>query len=358
MERRKKALAILTGPQRLLQVFWLTLLYSEYDWSLLIHRFSEDNKALEEVKEYCVRAESFEKIYIDEDSALYSNIKEKIICFLKMFFYFIFGKRKMYCRKKLEEYVDIYEYDLLCLTSSNSIIEGAALNFSDEIQTIMMQDGLLDYVYSQKSFYGVHKLVGKLLFKMKYFNYLELKGFYFNRNCIKYATNPAQIIDKSFLEIRQLFDKSKVSEDEYEKILKKVYQIEEVDYDVILFSSITQSIRENEDMEKLREWLNQNYKGKRILIKKHPHDIYPYEWDELNISCKYTNIPGEIIIKLAKKAEFIYAFPSTLLLSMIYEDGYDYKIIKYQSGMQESYVHNVQECFELLNIQEDKRVCL
>ena len=127
-------------------------------------------------------------------------------------------------------------------------------------------------------------------------------------------------------------------------------------YDVVVFTYLSQSLEANEDHEKLRRWLGECFKDKKILIKKHPRDTNLYHWSELNITCQYTEIPGEIIIKLAKNAKFIFSDLSTLLLSVIYEEGYDYEVIKYVSGMTKSYQYNVEQLLNWLKIEKDRYV--
>lgn len=356
----EKALAVVAGPYRLMQVLWFTLLYPEYSWSVVLLRYGENLDDLAEMENICKRSGKFSAIYTAVTATRFSSMFEMIKVFLQMIFFFFIGQRKKYCRRLVETYLGQFDYSLLCLACSYSLFEGAVLNFSDEIPTIMMQEGLGDYICHEKSEFGLFmRLGGKLLFKMKYVNFLGLKGFAYNKNCIKYATNPERLAEKDFLEIRKLFAGNETLEKDFQNLLGEVYQVEELDYDVMVFSSITQSISKDDDIERLRAWLYNHYKDKRILIKKHPQDAFLYQWDELNLTCKYTNVPGEVIVKLAPNVKFIFAFPSTLLLSMLFDRGekeYDFLLVKYVSGMQERYNESFEKTVRVLENVGDRYI--
>ncbi len=354
---KKKALAVVTGPYTLMQVFWVILFYTNYEWSVVLHRYGESKEQLLSLKEHCVRSGCFQDVYIMENTPLFLGTWGRIVEFIKMFFYFLTQKRKKYCKRLIESCIGKLDYDLLCVPTSYSVFSGALLNYSDEIPTIILQDGLADYVQPKMEEYGFcMNIIGRLLFYMKYVNFLALDEFYFQQYCIKYATDPERLRDKNFMEIRRLFDENKVSPKEYEDFLREIYQVGELNYDVVVFTYLSQSLEANEDHEKLRRWLGECFKDKKILIKKHPRDTNLYHWSELNITCQYTEIPGEIIIKLAKNAKFIFSDLSTLLLSVIYEEGYDYEVIKYVSGMTKSYQYNVEQLLNWLKIEKDRYV--
>ena len=337
----------------MMQAIWLTLLHPEYSWSVVLLRYGKNKNNVLNMKKACELSGRFEKIHVVISDIKYFGKLKLIVIFIKMFIYYLFGKRKKFCKKLIESSIGEFDYDLICISSSYSVFEGAAMNFADEIPTVMLQEGLVEYIHPKTQYDLLTRIGGILLFKMKYMNLLAHTNFYYNKYCTKYATNPERLIDKSYREVKKIFDESFVDFHDFETVLKKMYDIEELDFDLIIFSSISQSICENNDMNNLREWLNNHYNGKKILIKKHPQDTYLYKWNELDITCKYQDVPGELLIRLAKNIKLIFAFPSTLLFSVIYEQGYDYSILKYCSGMTTAYQSNFKQLIETLQIKGD-----
>ena len=61
---KKKALAVVTGPYTLMQVFWVILFYTNYEWSVVLHRYGESKEQLLSLKEHCVRSGCFQDVYM------------------------------------------------------------------------------------------------------------------------------------------------------------------------------------------------------------------------------------------------------------------------------------------------------
>lgn len=357
-DKPRKALAVIAGSYRLMQAIWFALAYPEYEWSVVLLRYGENTDNIKEMERHCLRFGCFKNVFIVITTSRFSGLLDKVIDFSKMFFSYILGNRKKYCRQYIESYIGTFDYDLLCLASSYSLFEGAVLNFSDEIQTIMMQEGMDDYVESYIKSDIFTKIAGQLLYRMKYVNFLGLRHYPHNENCEKYATSPDKIIETNYLKKSLLFDENKVHLEKYENLLKKVYDVyDDFDYDVVVFTCAESfSRKRNEDKNKLRTYLCDNFKDKKILIKKHPQDIYEYDWVGLNIQCKYLAVPGEVIIKLASKAKFIFEFPTTILLSVVYDGKYDYVLIHYCMEMIDSYEHDFKDGVDFFQLSESNIV--
>ncbi len=354
-DKEKKALAIVAGPYRLLQTLWFTELYKEYKWSVVLLRYGEDLEILKSMKEDCKRVGRFENIYTVVTVSRFSSLFEKGKEILEMLFFYLIGQKKIFCKQLIEKNIGTFDYDLLCLASSYSIFEGAVLNFAKDIPTIIMQEGMADYIEPTVEYNKIYEIAGKLLQKMEYVNFLCQKSYNPYKYCVKYATIPSKILDTNFKEIRQLFDAKYVDRDIFSDIIKKTYNIKtEINkFDLIIFSSVTQSKVPGEDIEKLRQWLNLHYKGKKILIKKHPQDICNYDWKELDIEIKFTNIPGEVLLQLLNTNHILFAFPSSILLEVVSRDYFFYDVIFYKNNMRKEYQDNFKDCVEFLQIPKN-----
>lgn len=353
-DKEKKALAIVAGPYRLLQTLWFTELYKDYEWSVVLLRYGEDLEILKKMEKDCKRSGRFKKIYTVVTVSRFSSFFEKIKEITEMIFFYFIGRKKYFCKCLIEKNIGSFDYDLLCLASSYSIFEGAILNFAKEIPTIIMQEGMADYIEPSVEYNKIYTIAGKLLQKMEYVNFLCQKSYNPYKYCIKYATIPSKILDVNFKEIRQLFDSTYVNKEIFSNILKKTYDIKTdiKKYDLILFSSVTQSKVPNEDIKNLRKWLNLHCKNKKILIKKHPQDTCNYTWEELDIEINFTNIPGEVLLQLLDTKQILFAFPSSILLEVVGSGRFLYDVIFYKNSMRKEYYDNFKDCVDFLNISQ------
>lgn len=351
---KKKAVVVVSGSYVLMQAFWIALAYPDYEWTVVLIKSSDSNDGLYVNKKLCENSGVFKNVILVESSDKYANIFEKMCIFMKMFLYYFIGKKKTYCRKYVEDRIGTFDYDLLCVGSAASFLEGAVLNFSDEIETIIVQEGLGDYVFVDMNYDFITNIAGKILYKMQYVNYLFYTSYPLNQNCIKFATAPEDLPDKRYKKIYKLFDNDIVNAETYSELLNKVYNVEiENNYDIVVFTSITFSDEKYSDSARLVEYLRKEYSGKKILVKKHPRDEYEYDFGELDVECKYTDIPGEVLIQQLDKAEFIFAFPSTLMMSVVYDDKYTYKLINYVTGMSKAYNDGFGDMVKYLKIKDE-----
>lgn len=326
MEKKKKALAVVAGPYRFYQVLWLYTQFQEYEWSILILPYGEGDKNAKEIQKHCETLGIFKNIYHSNMTGQNSSKWEQLAILMKMFCYFIVGQKKKLMRKIICEQTEGLEFEVAFVGCEYSIIEGAIIGLADEIEVNIFEEGLGDYV-PKKKYPGLDfkEIVSYVICKMGYFSpyqYFELKN---TKYCKKYASIPEKIKSRHYKDIKQLYkdeDGINLKEKNYVALCQKVFdlKIEKVlDSEVIFFTLPLKEyvINIKKEEEKLHSWFSQNYKGKKILIKKHPRDEYLYGWDDLNIEFINEKIPAEVIANYVYSQEIVMLGISTTILSLI-----------------------------------------
>lgn len=352
MQKRKKALAVVAGPYRLLQVLWLTLKYKEYDWSVVLLRYGENLSVVENLKKACLDSGVFQNVYTAITVGRYSTSIQKIRETLKMFFYYLIGKRKTYCLKLITNYISNFDYQLLCVAGSYSFFEGAVLNFSSDIETLIIQEGLPDYIKTTTNYNKITDLASNFLYKMGYINLKANPDFGFYNTCTKYAALPDKLRYKGFKKTEYMFDNSLIDKNTFRTLIQKFFPVEAETYDAVLFTAPLQLYSKN-DFSELIQWLEKNYKNKRILIKKHPQDTADYYCENVKIFNKYTEFPGEVLLQCVSKCRLYFLFPSNMLIDIVRNPEVDYYVIHF-TGLDAAYEKNFKRAVEFLEISSQK----
>ena len=125
--------------------------------------------------------------------------------------------------------------------------------------------------------------------------------------------------------------------------------------DIIFFTSpINVDFNYSDYQRKVIIFLEQNYKGKNIIVKRHPRDFLTYDSPLYNSHYVNFEIPGQIISDYYDCSK-IYAYPSTVIL---FEKDIDkIQILKFHGIDNERYLNSfehkkMKEC-KIVDIQKD-----
>lgn len=338
---KRKAVVAVAGPFRLYQAIYFTYLYPDYEWDIIIMAYGSKEEAKENIREFSEKSERFKNIYISKTLTQFSDFKTLLIECFKMTFSYIFGKKEQYSKKMILDTVDEFNYDLICVACSYSLMEGALLNFAKYTTTILMEEGMDDYIEHEVNLNFLKKVAAKLLFKMGYINLLCDNSYEPLKECEKFVRYPQIIRRNNYKKVNKMFDFSLVDEGVFNKTVEKVFEIEEENYDVVIYTTPPWMYNLEKEYFKFERYISDMYNGKKILVKRHPQDTYLYKFEGVDAVEKYKEIPGEIIFEHWKKSKHIFLFPSTVLLGMI-ENIDACELFKFSNAENEIY----NECFE------------
>ena len=165
-------------------------------------------------------------------------------------------------------------------------------------------------------------LTGFLFSQMGYFNpgcHFEMKN---TRLCVKYSSRPDMLKYRKYRRILPLFAGGKDVKQKYRALVERAYAVGEIsldEYGVILLTNPLEDFVKDGTAyyELLHQWLREQYKDMRILIKKHPRDGYTYQWDDLRCDFMNPDIPAEVFLSLIGKQKVFLMYASTLLISLL-----------------------------------------
>lgn len=356
MKVRKQALAVVAGPYRFYQTLWLYTQFPEYEWSILLLPYGNGDKVEMDIHSKCDKLGIFKKIYHASMVGQNSNTCDQVIIMFKMFIYYILGKRKVFMKKILLSQTEGKDFDAYFIGCEYSIIEGAIIGLADEKEVYIFEEGLGDYLPRKKyPSLSLKEIACYIVSRMGYFSpytYFELSNSAF---CTKYASLPKSLSDRNYKCINKLFDGSDISRKEYQNMLDVIYPFSKnliAECDVILFTSPWDwdASQKNEYLDKIYVWMAENYKDKRICIKRHPRDVEKYMWNDLSCSFLDESIPAEIIIEsINKSKEIVMMGTSTILLSALHRTDKIF-IFKFEN-IHGEYERYMQEKIKLLKLQ-------
>lgn len=180
MKEKKKALAVVAGPYRFYQVLWLYTQFQEYEWSILILPYGEGDKNVSQIHAHCGQLGIFKNIYHSNMTGQNSSLIEQMSAILKMFCYYIIGRKKKLMKKILSEQTKGFEFDAAFVGCEYSIIEGAIIGLADEKEVYIFEEGLGDYVPKKKyPRFNFIEIASYFVCKMGYFSpyqYFALKN--------------------------------------------------------------------------------------------------------------------------------------------------------------------------------------
>ena len=358
----KKALAVVAGPYRLYQVLWLYTQFKEYEWSIILLQYGNNPKSAEKLYGICKELNIFKEIFYSQTVIETSPFYEKVFLVIKMFYYFITGRKKKYMKRLVLQQTKGEKFDTAFVGCEYSILEGALIGLADEKEVYIFEEGLGDYQERKKyPSANLKELGGYLFSKMGYFNpggYFQLEN---TKRCIKYASMPNSLKYYNYKSVRTLFNGSQETRYEFRELLNKAYPIRELSlssYDIILLTTPMDGFVKDEEKYNhiLYRWFFDNFKEKKILIKKHPRDTGKYEWEGLDCSFLSSDVPAEIFMEFVGKQKIILMYASTVLLSLpsLKKDVY---IIKFDD-IHGEYEKKLDYSISLLKLPEDHLIHL
>lgn len=137
-----------------------------------------------------------------------------------------------------------------------------------------------------------------------------------NERSIKYTYDLSLLASNNFKEIRQL-SISKDTELEYRKLLES--SIDALDNinnsEIVLFSSSDIYDFDDKIHDKINHYLEDNYKDKKVAIKRHPIDFVRYNPDNVKVQYIPDNLTNTIVANDVDVPE-TWVYPSSLLLRL------------------------------------------
>lgn len=337
----KKGLALIYDPHNLYQFIWYYCTYErDCKWDALC---LPNGYKGEYMSEYCEKSGIFENIIRDSKDFMNMPFGKKIIFGLKMLTYALCGKQNVFCRKLLNNYVNIDEYDTIVVLTDSGMVSGACMTFGKEKHVAVLEDGISDYFDRPKHYLLKHLTdqqawKGFILSKMGYLcpgHRFRLKS---SSYCDKFCSNPDLMKYLEYKTINQLFDFTKTDREEYNRINRCIYnELEEIDFedvDAVIFTSNIEDNTKNPQkyMRRFEEYINDNYSN--VIIKKHPRDVYEYSFDsKLRVQEINNSIPAEVVLPYISKSKVIFMYTSTILL---YINPYGIEpVLTYFDGLEE-----------------------
>ena len=315
---KKKGLAVIYDPHNLYQFVWYYCnkgKRKEWDALCLPNGYKG-----EYMHGYCEASGIFQNIYTDDQDFAQVSLLSKIWLFTKMTAYYVVGRRKAYCRKLLNQYVDLNEYDELVVIADVGIVSGACVALAKEYEVIILEDGINDYG-ERPRFIAKNKLTsfyawqGFFLSKMGYCSpgWFRFKA---DQECIKYCSYPEKMIYKGYKECRLLYSNEGTDEGLFNKIIKRIYpQIGKYnfcDYDTIILTRPLEDFVDDQSqyIKRLESYVCGKYSS--ALVKKHPREEYIYDFN--NATEIDSSIPAEAILSYLKDKTVIVVMSSSILM--------------------------------------------
>ena len=355
--KKKNALVIIYSAHEMLDFAWYYCAYGkDYNWSVLCPPYGASD---EYIIESCRNSELFSEVFVDKRNFMNSSMKDKMQLFFQMFLAFFLGKRKKMFEKIIENAIGDYTYDLVVIPCDYGILPGAFLSTAKEIPTIIMEDGGGDYAARRDSdiirrIRDPYELIGFMLAKMGYANTAHHYKMKATKYCYKFAKRPEDMLYRDYKEIRKLNDMSCVDEDEYSRVLQKLFHtdLSSVEGDVLLFTSSFNNFIDDEGilLKETIQFFNSKLRGKTLLLKRHPRDDKEYNFDEhVRVKEIDKNLPAEILKSVVKAKECYFMFTSSVVMD--YNELFpEYKILFYESlaadNKKKNYVYDYEKRFQ------------
>lgn len=173
----------------------------------------------------------------------------------------------------------------------------------------------------------------------------------------KYVIHPEWMTYTNYKSISRLGDISKVDIAEYDMCLRKMYDIDKLAGDVILFTAPLLGYFNDIPtlIAKTVDYIVMTYSPNKVIIKKHPRDKNNYVFPE-NIEVAEINekLPGELLMQLITCKKHIFMFPSSLLMSYSSYDAIEVLIYKNLPEKNNKYLKNVRGDLASLHITNER----
>ncbi len=326
MKNEKKGLAVIYDPHNLYQFIWYYCNAGrDMVWDALC--LPNDKKG-EYMHTYCEKSELFDKIYKYDDGFKSADLKEKYGIFFKMLVHFIIGKKKAYCRKLIQQYVNWDNYERVVVLTGVGLVSGACIALSGEKDIVIMEDGTADYRNRRKwiSWRNMNSFYHWQGFILARMGYCCPAWYYFKpeKSCIKYSTRPDRMNQDLYKEIRQLYSCEGTDTNLLERTITKTYpRIADLSFEKIQAVFLTIPLSDFViDVEHYRKRIQNYLKGKydAILLKRHPRDTMEYDFGENTVVYEVdSSIPAEAVMPYLKHMDvYMCEFCSTVMYAKPY----------------------------------------
>lgn len=318
-----KGLAVIYDPHNLYQFIWYYCnkgKQKEWDALCLPNGYKG-----EYMHTFCENSDIFTNTYkYDTDFSNMSNLK-KIRIVISMFGHFIIGQRKLFCKKLINSYVRLDDYDEIVVIADVGVVSGACVALGGEKEVVILEDGINDYGnrprwISRNKMKSAYNWQG---FFMALMGYCSPGWFRLNtdKECIKYASQPEKMLYRNYREIRPLYENEGTDVVLFDKIIKKIYPaLGNIDFgnaEAILFTrSIKDFVDDDEKYKKrIEKYINDHYTN--ILLKKHPREQAIYRFKG-GIKCAEieNSVPAEALLPYLKGKDIILITTSAIMLYM------------------------------------------
>lgn len=345
----KKGLAVIYDPHNLYQFIWYYCNKGkEKEWDALC--LPNATKG-EYMHSYCENAGIFSKIYKDDTSFDNLQAGKKALFLVEMIGCAALKKQKKFCKKLLNKYVTLDDYDEIVVIADVGFISGACVVLGDELDVVILEDGISDYTERTKN---ISREKRKSLYQWQGFvmsklGYCSPGWFWFENDkyCIKYASHPEEMRYKNYREIRQLFDKDDVNNEMFNGLIEKIYpEIHDYNFDVfdaVIFTRPLSDyvIQDDKYKNRLVNYIN-SQSFKHIMLKEHPREKCQYSFGkETSVTIMSNKIPAEIILPYLRGTK-IFVETKSAIIMYIKPNGLECNIIDYDNLYEESLKSNTQ----------------
>lgn len=324
-EKKPTGLAVIYTARDLQEFLWF---YSSegqaYRWVAVCCPFGE-RECTSFMDDYCRKSGIFEDVIVCNKHFKIMDTKEKVKLFSRMVLNFLVGRRRKFCEKIVADCTGRIDYDAAVVSSDYGILTGAIIANAKFKKIYVLEDGTGDFRDRPKGYIFKHykekgQVIGFLLAKMGYANPSFSYGIRDTKYCYKFSSHPEKMKYRNYASIRKLFAMNNAEQKLYNELLKRTFSVDVSfwEYDLIFFTSPLHDFTNNEKkyQELTEQYINNHYKGKKILVKKHPRDHTNYNFNGVSeVKIVNGDIPGEILISNWGNDNIILMFPSSILLT-------------------------------------------
>ena len=351
----RKALAVVAGPYRFYQVLWLYTQFPDLEWSILLLPYGKGDEIRKDLREKCEKLKIFANIYdshmIGQDSGTY----RQMMMLMKMFWFYLIGKKKTFMKRIIRSQTSGQEFDVFFVGCEYSIIEGAIIGLADEKEVYIFEEGLSDYVRRKKyPSFNMKEIMSFIVTRMGYFSPYQCFEMENEKYCIKYASLPRLLQQRSYKDIRFLF---RERNSKFNELIKRLYNFD-IDMlrgcDVILFTVALEDELKKKNknyVDMVHQWIVNRYYGKKIFIKKHPRDDEEYSWTDVDCVICEKNIPAEVVIGFMENQDVLMMEISTSIINILNKKNIT--TIFRLKETDEKYENEINYVQRLLNIPAD-----
>ncbi len=321
-QRKKQAVAVIFSNVNLYDFLWYYATYGKaYEWTAVTEYYVSSDI---ELSKECERIGIFKKVIFYEVNTKHMSDFRKAARLAKAAAFYIVGKRDWYCKKLIAGCVDTY--DLAVVANSTELLHGAFISQSAEKETVILEDGGADrketfhkWKRSNGGLDMIYNLVNYLWSKMGYCDMGNCYELDTCRDCTKYALRPEQLKHRTYKHIFQIHDNTHTDMELLKRLIKNWCGDclpEGLCAEAIIYTAPLNDIFENyeEIKHQVEEYVNENYGGKRVLLKKHPRDTWAYQFDDtVEVMEVPASVPAELCIAEIEVELCLFEFMSTVL---------------------------------------------